>query len=180
MLAEPLRANWGTQLGDPARFAIGITELQGSYPRPSQTRRSSDNVHWIALLEGDLSSSVSFFPTFGNQQGSSSLAQSPLLNRLSGIRSPETAGGADGTVRSALEQPVPSVSQAEQSSSSGDMLETLPDVDVMRKAKQMEVKQVKLVAIPSRIELQLFSSNQKEQSAYDAEDQPLPRLDIRV
>lgn len=126
-----------------------------------------------------MSSSVTIDPSTNSSQGPSSAATRRLLTRLTGVRNPVTAGGVDPAGKSSADIPVPSVAQVHNSSSSGDMLETLPEFSTARKPKE-EVKKITVPDIPSRIEIELLVNFRKEHSSYNTEVSPPPQLDIRV
>jgi hypothetical protein len=136
------------------------------------------------MLEGVMSSSVTFDPSTINIQRdatrSSSTTGSRLLNRLAGIRNSESADGPAPTGPSEADGLRPGVARAQPSASSGDLLETLPDVELKHKQHKEEEKKTPLKLIPSRIEMQLLSNTRKANSPYDAQEPQLPQLDIRV
>ncbi len=104
-----------------------------------------------------------------------------LLNRLSGTRNPEVAGGVAPAGTSAAEEPRPNVARADPSASSGDLLETLPDLEFARKQQESQkAKQIELPVIDSRLEVQLSSQSRRQRVPYEGEAEVRPRLDIRV
>jgi hypothetical protein len=126
-----------------------------------------------------MSSSVAFNPSIVSPQGPSSAAAPRLLSRLTGIRNSETAGGVVLAGQSSADRPMPSVAQVQPSSSSGDMLETLPEFSHARKPKE-EAKEISLPVIPSRIEIEFLADTRKGHSPYDSEVPARPHLDIRI
>lgn len=134
------------------------------------------------MLEGAMSSSVSFDPsTMSSQRAtlrSTPATGSRLLNRLTGIRNSESAGGPAPTGPSEAEEPRATVIRAHPSASSGDMLETLPDVELAHKQHKDGEKKVPLSLIPSRLEIQLLSTSREAQATHNAEEVNLPHLDI--
>jgi hypothetical protein len=131
-----------------------------------------------------MASSVTFDPSITSSQRatlrSTPAAGSRLLNRLTGIRNSESAGGPAPTGPSEAEEPRSSVVRAHPSASSGDLLETLPDVELAHKQNKDGEKKVPLSLIPSRLEIRFLSNTRKAQTPYDAEELNLPHLDIRV
>jgi hypothetical protein len=105
-----------------------------------------------------------------------------LLNRLSGIRNPNTTSETVAAGHSTPAESRATVVKAQPGSSAGDLLETLPDLEAARKQQEQEKeKKIDLPLIHSRLEVQLLPEAQKAaREAYDPSPDPLPKVDIRV
>jgi hypothetical protein len=134
------------------------------------------------MLEGVMSPSVTFDPSTSSIQRdatrSSPLSGSRLLNRLTGIRNSESEGGPSPTGPSEAEEAKPGVTRAHPSASSGDLLETLPDIELRHKQQKEAEKKTPIKLIPSRIVMDLLMNTRKAQSPYAAEEPQPPQLDI--
>ena len=123
-------------------------------------------------------SSVSLISSTIASPASSSAAITPLPNRPAGTRNPGASDGTVPPIKSTVDQDIPFVPRTAGAASSGDMLETLPDADLKRKAKQSD-KPINVPIFPVRIEIR-FRSDVPKDSLYCVENPENPLLDIRV
>jgi hypothetical protein len=140
----------------------------------------------MELLEGAMSPSVSLESSVTNRLPRTEARTVPtsirLLNRLSGIRNPSSTGETAAAGHSAPVEPRATVVKAQPGSSTGDLLETLPDLEAARKQQeQAKEKRIDLPLIHSRLEVQLLPEAQRAaREAYDPSPTTLSKVDIRV